>query len=360
MSRWRLSQGDGSGTSLRAAPRRAAPRDLGEAEALLADGPCVTTGLLSDATLAGLSLDALLAAHGDARVPVAPVREGRVVLDPRRGLGTAREGFADFARRLRAGPPDGYLAAAATELPPAFAATLATPAFARAARWCVTKLWVGGAGTVSALHRDLAHNAHTVVEGRKRFWLASPAHDGDLYPSPPWSSVPNGSRVDPEAPDLHRFPRSVRVRPWVVDLGPGETLLLPSRWWHHVRTLAPSVSVNTFCARPMGRGDRRRERAEAAPRAQPMIARWARYTRARQWWHFLPLSLAGVTPGGPVRVAVAAVVACAAVLAFGYLLNAVTDRAMDLDAQKNPLLHERARSFAGPSRCSRGSRWRRR
>lgn len=230
-------------------PRRAAPRDLDEAEALLAEGPCVVTGLLSDDALRALSLDALLAAHGAARVPVAPVREGRVVLDPRRGLGTAREPLEDFVRRLRAGPPDGYLAAAAAELPRGFADALPTPAFARGARWCVTKLWVGGAGTVSALHRDLAHNAHTVIEGRKRFWLASPAHDGDLYPSPPWSSLPNGSRVDPEAPDLQRFPRVSRVRARSVELGAGETLLLPSRWWHHVRTVAPCVSVNTFFAR---------------------------------------------------------------------------------------------------------------
>lgn len=249
MVRRRLSQRGPCDTSPRGALFRDLPRDLREAEATLDDGPCVVTGALSDAQCRALSLDALLQAFGDVAVPVAPVRAGRVVLDPRRGLGTSRETLAEFVRRLRAGPPEAYLAAAASELPRGFADALPAPEFVRGARWRVTKLWVGGAGTVSALHRDLAHNAHTVIEGRKRFWLASPSHDHDLYPAAPWSSLPNGSRVDPEAMDLRRFPRLARVRPLTVDLGPGETLLLPSRWWHHVRTLAPSVSVNTFFAR---------------------------------------------------------------------------------------------------------------
>ena len=176
------------------------------------------------------------------------VRDGRVVIDPRRGLGTAPRGLAALVASLREGQNDGYVAAARDALPPALSRALPSPAFAGQSPWRVDKLWLGGAGTVSALHRDLAHNAHTVVEGRKRFWLAAPSHDGDLYPATPWSSVPNGSRVDPERVDLRRFPRAARVRAWVAELGPGETLLLPSRWWHHVRALELSVSVNTFFA----------------------------------------------------------------------------------------------------------------
>lgn len=83
-----------------------------------------------------------------------------------------------------------------------------------------------------------------------------------------------------------------------------------------------------------------------------MIARWLAYTRARQWAHFLPLPLAGLARAHSLRDAAwrapASIGACAGVLAFGYLLNAVTDRQMDGDPRKNPLLRERARSFAGP------------
>lgn len=249
MAQREFSQGNHGGASPRAVPRRPVPRDLDAAMALLSEGPCVVTGALSASQRAPLTLARLLAEQGAARVPVAPVRDGQVVLDPRRGLGTTAETFEAFARGVGAGEPRGYLCGAARELPPGLAGSLPAPSFAAAAPWCVTKLWVGDAGIVSALHRDLSHNAHTVIEGRKRFWLASPAHDADLYPAAPWSSMPNGCEVDPEAPDLSRHPRFARVRALVAELGPGDTLLLPGRWWHHVRILKPCVSVNSFFAR---------------------------------------------------------------------------------------------------------------
>lgn len=245
----RLSRDDPMPTSPPAwpVPHVDAPRDLTAALDLARRGPWVLRGAHDDAALARLRASALLAAHA-GHVPVAPVRDGRVVIDPRRGLGTAPRRLDDLVSALHRGANDGYLAATRDELPEALAAVVPSPAFTRGAAWRVGRLWVGGAGTVSALHRDLSHNAHTVIEGRKRFWLASTAHDRDLYPAPPWSSVPNGSRVDPERVDLARYPRAARVRPWVAELGPGDTLLLPSRWWHHVRTLELSVSVNTFFA----------------------------------------------------------------------------------------------------------------
>jgi 4-hydroxybenzoate polyprenyltransferase len=66
---------------------------------------------------------------------------------------------------------------------------------------------------------------------------------------------------------------------------------------------------------------------------------WLRRARAGRWVHFLALPLAGLDP----RLGVASILAVArgvvvafAVLAFGYLLNALTDRVMDRPA-KNPL-----------------------
>lgn len=195
-----------------------------------------------------LDLAALCALDEGVMAPVAPVREGRVVIDPRRGLRAERAPLARFARGLCGEAPAGYVAASEHDLVAALRDQLPVPELVRGATWRVTKLWVGAAGTVSALHRDLAHNAHSVLEGRKRFWLASPRHDRDLYPCAPWDPIPNGSRVDPERPDLSKFSRFSRVRPLVISLDAGDTLLLPSRWWHHVRTEAPTVAVNTFFA----------------------------------------------------------------------------------------------------------------
>ena len=61
----------------------------------------------------------------------------------------------------------------------------------------------------------------------------------------------------------------------------------------------------------------------------------------RQWFHLLPLPLAGYAFEEPLSsnlLPTARGVGIAfCVLAFGYLLNAVADREMDLDRRKNPL-----------------------
>ena len=67
-----------------------------------------------------------------------------------------------------------------------------------------------------------------------------------------------------------------------------------------------------------------------------------RLYRVRDWLHFLPLPLATVDPRAPLGAmvwdATRGVATAAAVLAFGYLLNTLADRQMDLDARKNPLI----------------------
>ncbi len=71
------------------------------------------------------------------------------------------------------------------------------------------------------------------------------------------------------------------------------------------------------------------------------IRTWFRQVRARDWAHFLPLPLATFEPhaGAGAWLAAARGVAIAfAILAFGYLLNSVSDRKMDLDARKNPFI----------------------
>ncbi|MEZ4411134.1 MAG: UbiA family prenyltransferase [Polyangiales bacterium] len=82
------------------------------------------------------------------------------------------------------------------------------------------------------------------------------------------------------------------------------------------------------------------------------VARWLLWARVAQWRHFLLLPLAGVdlaegVAGNLSRLA-RAECACASVLAFGYLLNASRDRAMDLDPAKNPLAAEAPRDLTLP------------
>jgi 4-hydroxybenzoate polyprenyltransferase len=79
---------------------------------------------------------------------------------------------------------------------------------------------------------------------------------------------------------------------------------------------------------------------ETASRAGA-VRTWLRQVRVPDWAHFLPVPLATFDPhGGPGALLAAArgVVIAFAILAFGYLLNSVSDRRMDLDVRKNPFI----------------------
>jgi hypothetical protein len=190
------------------------------------------------------SFASLAERHADVRVRVAQRRDGRVLVDARKGLLTREMTLGSFLGSL--GETSGYLMTRLAELPDELRPQM--PAYCSRASFCDAKLWISPANTVSALHFDLADNLHTVLAGRKRFILYSADQSELVYPRGLFSSVPNGALVDPEAPDLARFPRLARAKPWTAVLGPGDTIFIPHRHWHHVRTLEPAIAVNWWFA----------------------------------------------------------------------------------------------------------------
>lgn len=105
-----------------------------------------------------------------------------------------------------------------------------------------TNLWFGGAGCVSPLHFDTSHNFLAQIYGRKDITLYAPADSKYLYPS---SS--NVSAIDME--DTAKFPLFKYAKPYPVVLEPGDILYLPFYWWHLVRSLDVSISVNFWWER---------------------------------------------------------------------------------------------------------------
>ncbi len=85
----------------------------------------------------------------------------------------------------------------------------------------------------------------------------------------------------------------------------------------------------------------RQSLGRAAPNASTARA-WFDRTRVRHWAHFLLLPLVTFDPSRADAAALFAaargVASAFAILAFGYLLNSVSDRRMDLDARKNPFI----------------------
>jgi hypothetical protein len=105
-------------------------------------------------------------------------------------------------------------------------------------------LWVGGANHVTTCHYDLENNFFAQVYGQKHFTIYSPDDTIYLYPHPIHTDIANISSVDIDKPDLNSFPGFSQACAIEGVVGAGDLLYLPSRWWHHVKSLENTISVN--------------------------------------------------------------------------------------------------------------------
>lgn len=110
------------------------------------------------------------------------------------------------------------------------------------------RLWIGNATRI-ATHYDTSINIACVVAGRRRFTLFPPDQLANLYVGPLDHTMagPPSSMVDPDAPDLTRYPRfaDAHAHAQVAELEPGDALFIPPTWWHHVRAFGRlNVLVN--------------------------------------------------------------------------------------------------------------------
>jgi hypothetical protein len=115
------------------------------------------------------------------------------------------------------------------------------PPFFRTQWWVFPQFFVGPSGAVTPLHFDtlLTHNMFFQFHGTKRFVMVDGA-DRDRCYTFNW----RWSRVDPDEPDLERFPRfaGVRLRSCVVEAG--DIFYMPPGMLHKVTSLTESVSFN--------------------------------------------------------------------------------------------------------------------
>ena len=106
----------------------------------------------------------------------------------------------------------------------------------------VVSFWLGSQARIAA-HYDFPSNLACVVAGERRFTLLPPEQLGNLYVGP-LDKTPSGqpiSLVDFAQPDLDRHPRFAAAmrHAKTASLQPGDALLIPGMWWHHVESLAP-------------------------------------------------------------------------------------------------------------------------
>jgi cupin-like protein len=145
-----------------------------------------------------------------------------------------------------ANPPSMYVGSTAIDtVLPGFRAQ---NAFNFGARAPVASIWVGNRTRIAA-HHDMPDNLACVVAGHRRFTLFPPEQISNLYVGP-LEFNPAGqpiSLVDFARPDFQRFPRFAEAikAARTAELGPGDAIVIPSMWWHHIESLdAFNVLVN--------------------------------------------------------------------------------------------------------------------
>ncbi|KAK7098131.1 bifunctional peptidase and (3S)-lysyl hydroxylase JMJD7-like isoform X2 [Littorina saxatilis] len=125
-------------------------------------------------------------------------------------------------------------------------------------------MWIGDGRAVTSMHRDHYENLYSVVSGSKTFLLIPPSDlpfvPYESYPAAHYKEV-NGQfviepdeegaqvpwiAVDPLSPDVARYPQYANCRPVEVTVHAGQTLYLPSLWFHHVRQSHACVAVNLW------------------------------------------------------------------------------------------------------------------
>ena len=102
-------------------------------------------------------------------------------------------------------------------------------------------VFFGGKGAVTRIHQDmdLSNVFLTELKGRKRIVLFDPYYSTLLY------RYPFGvhSSIDPDNPDYEHFPGLTVVKGYECIIESGDTLFMPSGYWHHVEYLEGSFGI---------------------------------------------------------------------------------------------------------------------
>jgi hypothetical protein len=111
--------------------------------------------------------------------------------------------------------------------------------------WHTPRVWLGPSGTVTRLHCDFEDNLFAQIWGRKRFLLYPHSARPNLYIEEVHPTLFISS-FDPEYPNYDLYPLARSEEAVECILEPGDLLYLPAGWFHHVKALDFSLSVNRW------------------------------------------------------------------------------------------------------------------
>jgi hypothetical protein len=109
-------------------------------------------------------------------------------------------------------------------------------------------LWLGPRGCVSPMHFDPLDNCLMQFVGRKHILLYAPKPGGWHYAGENGQQS-NTSPINPEEETTwEHYPLFQQEAPTPMQcvLSPGDLLYIPAKWWHFVRSVDTSASVNVW------------------------------------------------------------------------------------------------------------------
>lgn len=186
---------------------------------------------------------------GDREVPVVRSRGGSLY-DQNAGLHYERIRVRDYVDLLEpAKPIDLYMVFRVQDVMPELLDDIVRPPYCRDAAWCRSRFWFAGPDMKGPLHRDLPDNLYAQIIGHKRLIMLDRRLTRMVHRHSFRSGVPNYSPVDPEAPDLTRYPHFRDAPLMVADIEPGDLFYIPSLWWHQAHSVDTSLSINLWWVR---------------------------------------------------------------------------------------------------------------
>jgi len=131
---------------------------------------------------------------------------------------------------------------------------IAMPKYADNTHKHTINLWLGEKSINTKAHYDYSNNFLVQILGRKRVRLFAPTDtpymytysindkvtmDGVHHPAVQASKIANIDLVD-----LNEFPNIKHATPFEGILNPGDLLYIPAGWWHEIKSLDVSISIN--------------------------------------------------------------------------------------------------------------------
>jgi hypothetical protein len=106
--------------------------------------------------------------------------------------------------------------------------------------------WVSPTGNTSVMHHDtFFENLNAMIYGRKHYVFIPPWETPRVYPH-----FMNESPVNPNEPDLAKYPKFAGVELYQAVSEPGDLLYLPQFWWHFTTALEFTINLNIAAKAP--------------------------------------------------------------------------------------------------------------